>query len=407
MATRQLSLKRPSFTPLMIWLGGLAVLLFVGVIGAINVLINGLQVTGLTDQVPWGLWITIDLSSIALGAGAFTFSAVVYVFRIKRFEPIARPAVFVGFLGYSSAMIALALDIGRPDRFWHPLVFWNVHSVLWEITWCVVLYSSVLVVEFLPVLFESKLFDRWSWLRDWGRRLHKATPIVAILGMALSLLHQSSLGATYGVLSGRAIWFKPSLPILFILSAVSGGIALTLLAAVLVGKFQHTRFLRVDLQREISRFLGYALLAYLYLKIWDWAATSYYSHAPGTAESLARLNATTPYTPTFWLLEIALGALFPVIVMLVPRLRRDDRWVIAACFTVIIGVIINRWNTTLSGLVAPPDWSPGVLGTGAIASYIPSITEVVVGLGILAYALGMFTLGVKYLPVFHKESDDA
>jgi Ni/Fe-hydrogenase subunit HybB-like protein len=171
---------------------------------------------------------------------------------------------------------------------------------------------------------------------------------------------------------------------------------------ILVGKFQHTRFLRPNLQREISRFLGYALLAYLYLKLWDWAATSYYSHAPGTAESLARLNATTPYTPTFWLLEIALGALLPLIVMLVPRLRRDDRWVIAACAFVVVGVIVNRWNTTLSGLVAPPDWSPGVLGTGAVASYLPSVTEIAVGLGILAYALGMFTLGVKYLPVFRE-----
>ncbi len=406
MALRQLSFKRPSIKPLTIWLASLGLLLLVGAAGALRTFAKGLQVTGLSDQVPWGLWITIDLSAIALGAGAFTFSAVVYVFRIERFEPIARPAVFVGFLGYSSAMIALALDIGRPDRFWHPLVFWNVHSVLWEITWCVVLYSSVLVVEFLPVLFESALFDRWPWLRDWGHKLHRATPIVAILGMALSLLHQSSLGATYGVLSGRAIWFKPSLPILFILSAVSSGIGLTLLVTILVGKFQQTRFLRLDLQREISRFLGYALLAYLYLKLWDWAATSYYSHAPGTAQSLARLNATTPYTPTFWLLEIALGALLPLIVMLVPRLRRDDRWVIAACAFVVVGVIVNRWNTTLSGLVAPPDWSPGVLGTGAVASYLPSMTEVAVGLGILAYALTMFTLGVKYLPVFREISGD-
>ncbi len=119
----------------------------------------GLEVTNLTDRVPWGLWITHDLSAIALGAGAFTFSAVVYLFRLKRFEPLARAAVFVGFLGYTSAMLALAMDIGRPDRFWHPLVYWNVHSVLWEITWCVVLYSTVLIIEFLPILFESRLFD--------------------------------------------------------------------------------------------------------------------------------------------------------------------------------------------------------------------------------------------------------
>ena len=153
-----------------LWIAGLVVILGVGVYGMAQVLLNGLQVTGLTNQVPWGLWITQDLSSIALGAGAFTFSAAVYLFRIKRLEPLARVAVFVGFLGYTSAMLALAMDIGRPDRFWHPLVYWNVHSVLWEITWCVILYSTVLVLEVLPLIFESQFFDRWPWLRKWATR---------------------------------------------------------------------------------------------------------------------------------------------------------------------------------------------------------------------------------------------
>ncbi len=105
-----------------IWIGVLGVMLAVGVFGAVRVFVKGLYVTGLSDQVPWGLWITQDLSSIATGAGAFTFSAIVYLFRIKKYQPIARAAVFVGFLGYTSAMLALAMDIGRPDRFWHPLV---------------------------------------------------------------------------------------------------------------------------------------------------------------------------------------------------------------------------------------------------------------------------------------------
>ena len=179
-----------------IWIGILGVLLAVGLFGAIRVLVKGLHVTGLSDQVPWGLWITQDLSSIATGAGAFTFSAIVYLFRIKKYQPIARAAVFVGFLGYSSAMLALAMDIGRPDRFWHPLVYWNVHSVLWEITWCVILYSTVLVLEFLPIAFEHPFFDRWPKIRDFGDLIHKASPVFAGIGLALSLLHQSSLGAT-------------------------------------------------------------------------------------------------------------------------------------------------------------------------------------------------------------------
>ena len=99
-----------------IWIGILGLMLAVGVFGAIRVFVKGLYVTGLSDQVPWGLWITQDLSSIATGAGAFTFSAVVYLFRIKKYQPIARAAVFVGFLGYTSALLALAMDSRRFDR---------------------------------------------------------------------------------------------------------------------------------------------------------------------------------------------------------------------------------------------------------------------------------------------------
>ncbi|HLF26930.1 MAG TPA: NrfD/PsrC family molybdoenzyme membrane anchor subunit [Anaerolineae bacterium] len=407
MSTLRIALRQRIGRPLTAWLIALGTLLVVGAVGGLQVLLHGLQVTGLNDRVPWGLWITHDLSAIGLGAGAFTFSAAVYLFRIKRLEPLARPAVFVGFLGYSSAMLALFLDIGRPDRFWHPLVFWNVHSVLWEITWCVILYSTVLALEMLPVLFESRWFDRWPRLRRAGHNLHRLTPILAVVGMGLSLLHQSSLGATYGVLSGRAIWFKPSLPIMFILSAVAGGVSLTLLATLLTGKLRQRPLVSNEVQREVARYIGFALLAYLYIKLWDWAATSYYSHAPGTADALARLNAVTPYTATFWWLEIVLCGLVPAVILLYRPLRHNDRAVMLALGAIVFGVVVNRWNVTLSGLVAPPDWSPGVLGGVVAAAYAPTWVEVAVSLGILAYALLAFTLGARYLPIYrHATTDD-
>jgi len=390
-----------------IWIGILGLMLAVGVFGAIRVFVKGLHVTGLSDQVPWGLWITQDLSSIATGAGAFTFSAVVYLFRIKKYQPIARAAVFVGFLGYSSAMLALAMDIGRPDRFWHPLVYWNVHSVLWEITWCVILYSIVLVLEFLPILLEYEFFDRWPNLKKHGAFIHKLSPVFAGIGLALSLLHQSSLGATYGVLSGRAIWYKPSLPVMFILSAVAGGISMTLLLTILVGKLKGRQIISRELQADISRFAGYALLAYLYLKIWDWAATSYYSSSPGATEALALLQSTTPYTRTFWWIEIVLGGIVPAIILLSANFRKNDRYTILALGAIIAGVTVNRWNVTLSGLVAPPQWSPGVLGNLITVSYLPTWNEIIVSLGIIAYALLAFSFGIRYLPIYPKDEETA
>jgi len=388
---------------LIVWLVVLGIMIAVGIFGAIQVLTKGLVVTNLSDQVPWGLWITHDLSAIALGAGAFTFSAAVYLFKIESMKPLARPAVFVGFLGYTSAMLALAMDIGRPDRFYYPLIYWNVHSVLWEITWCVVLYSMVLFFEVLPIVFESNYFDRWPWLRKvFARRLHDMTPIFAVLGMGLSLLHQSSLGATYGVLSGRSIWYKPSLPIMFIISAVAGGMALTLLATLATSKIRDRKLMPENTKFQVARVIGYIALGYLYIKLWDWAATSYYSQSPGAADALSRLRATTPYTSTFWWLEIGLGLIVPAIILLYRGFRRKDSLLAIALGLIVIGVIVNRWNVTLSGLIAPPDWSPGVLGDILVATYVPSTVEVMVSIGILGYALIAFTLGARFLPIFSR-----
>jgi Ni/Fe-hydrogenase subunit HybB-like protein len=369
----------------------------------ITVLVMGLQVTGLSDRVPWGLWITLDLSSIALGAGAFTFSAAVYLFRIKSLEVLVRPAVFVGFLGYSSAMLALAMDIGRPDRFWHPLVFWNVHSVLWEVTWCVILYSTVLVLEVVGVVGDSRLGKRWPKLHQLGRISHRLTPVLAIIGMGLSLLHQSSLGATYGVLSGRAIWYKPSLPVMFITSAIAGGMSLTMLATMVVARLRNQQFLSPAVCIGVTKTIGFITLGYLYMKIWDWAATSYYSHTPAAAGMLERLHATTPYTATFWGIEVLLGGLIPAAILLLPDLCERKNLVMLALGAIVTGVVINRWNVTLSGLVAPPSWSPGVLGNVIAVSYSPSLIELFVALGIVSYALLGFTLGVRYLDLYPQQ----
>lgn len=396
--------RNPIISSFRLWMLLLTAMIVIGIVGAFYTLRYGLEVTNLTDRVPWGLWITHDLSAIALGAGAFTFSAVVYIFRVKRFEPIARMAVFVGFLGYTSAMLALAMDIGRPDRFWHPLVYWNVHSVLWEITWCVVLYSTVLFIEFLPILLGSRFFDNHPRIRAFGHMLHKITPVAAVIGLGLSLLHQSSLGATYGVLSGRAIWFKPSLPVMFIISAVAGGTALTLLATIITGKLTHRQLISDELKRSMARLTGYALLAYLYLKLWDWAATSYYTHSPGMAEALELLEVTSPYQQTFWWVEILLAGIIPAIILLYPRFRRNDRLLLVGLSLIIVGIVVNRWNVTLSGLIVPPQWSPGILGNVVAAAYFPSWAEVAVSLGVLGYALMAFTLGVRYLPLFPESS---
>lgn len=384
-----------------IWVGLLTLMLIVGLISGILVLVNGLDVTNLTNQVPWGLWITLDLSSIALGAGAFSLSAMVYIFRVERLRPIARIAVFTGLIGYTGAMLALFMDIGRPERFWHPMVYWNIHSVLWEITMCVMLYSTVLILEFAPVLFDSAPVRRiFPGAPRLGHAIHKFAPIGAVIGLGLSLLHQSSLGATYGVLVARPIWFKPSLPVMFIMSAVAAGVTFVLGITVLYENIIRRRQISVQVRNSLGVVAGIVLALYLYLNLWDFLATSYYSHLPARVESIELLNRFAPYGTTYWLVEILMGALIPVVILLVPALRKRDGLILVAMVFVILGVIVNRWNVTLSGLIVPMDWSPGVAETFSINAYRPSWIEWGVGAGVLGYILMAYTLGLRFLPLY-------
>ncbi len=385
------------------WLSFLGLLLLFGTIAGISVLLNGLVVTNLTNQVPWGLWITVDLSAIALGAGAFSLSTVAYIFRVKSFEGIARMAVFVGFVGYTAAMLALLMDIGRPDRFWHPTVYWNIHSVLWEITMCVVFYSMILVFELSPAVLESDIVSRrFKRAPQLAHLMHRFTPLVSIFGLGLSLLHQSSLGATYGVLAARPVWFKPSMPVMFILSAVAAGGTFTLGLTVFYENIIRKRQITWRLRSQIAAFAGILMLAYLYLKMWDFLATSYYSHLPARVNANALLQSTTPYGVTFWWMEVILGALVPAVILMTPRFRSKDSLLIIAAVLAILGIIVNRWNVTLSGLVVPMDWSPGVADLFPVHRYTPAWTEWGVAIGVLGYALLMFTLGLKFLPLFPK-----
>src|ERR1044072_3585926 len=146
-------------TPWTMWLGVMGLVLLAGLVAGLLVFWKGLVITNLTALVPWGLWITIDLSSIALGAGAFSLCAGVHLFGLKRYQPIARTATFVGLIGYTMATLALILDIGKRERFWHSMVYWNTHSLLWEVTMCVILYLTVLLFETMPILATLE------WLR--------------------------------------------------------------------------------------------------------------------------------------------------------------------------------------------------------------------------------------------------
>jgi len=386
-----------------IWLALIGILILIGLISAVLVFWKGLTLTNMSDTVPWGLWITIDLSAIALGAGAFTLSAIVYVFGVESFRPILRLAVWLGFIGYTSALLTLLLDIGRPDRFYHPWIYWNVHSVLWEITWCITIYLSILILEFLPTIADARIFNRWPWFKRGAAVLHKATPALALIGLGISLLHQSSLGAAYGIVRSRAIWFKPSMPIMFIVSAVAVGPAFTVAIAYILEWVTGKRSIPQNVLVTILKFSGFGLLVYGYIKMWDYLAIAYYGNTQAVTESLSLLNQATPYNFTFWIFEVVLGIVIPAVIFLSSRFNRNPALVVLGASLAVVGIIVNRWNVTVSGLFIPLEYSPGTLYRPEPVSYFPNSIEWGIAIGILGYMLLMLTLGARYLPLFNKE----
>jgi molybdopterin-containing oxidoreductase family membrane subunit len=300
----------------------------------------------------------------------------------------------------------LLLDIGRPDRFYHPWIYWNVHSVLWEITWCITIYLTILIAEFLPVIAEASFFDRWPWVRKAAHVIHKAAPVLAVLGLGISLLHQSSLGAAYGILRSRPIWFKPSMPIMFIVSAVAVGPALTMGMAIVIEWILGKVVVPHKLLGTIARFSGIALLVYGYIKFWDLLAVAYYGNTESVRQSFALLNTLTPYNFSFFVFEIILGIILPAVLFLSPRFNKNTVNLVLGALFAVMGLVVHRWNTTVTGLFVRLDYSPGTEWVPDPVNYFPNLPEWGIALGLVGYGLLLLSLGVMFLPIF-KPADDS
>jgi len=400
------TIRENIFTPWGLWLVFLGTLLSIALVAGLSVFWFGLSITNLTDLVPWGMWITIDLSSIAVSAGAFSLCVGVYLFGLKRYEPIARTATFVGLIGYTMAMLALILDIGRPDRFWKALVFWNTHSLMWEVTMCVMLYLTVLVFETMPILASFEwLRKKYPRIAEKMEKVHHYAPVLAIIGLGLSSLHQSSLGAMYGVIKARPIWYKPEMAVLFMFSAIVGGIAITLLASMLSSKLTPKAKVNDILIERVAHFLGYLMIGYLYFRFWDWLAQTY-TYEPGRTEAFELLTKGT-LSFNFWFGEMIFGALLPTLILLYKPTRLSPFWRMLGLAMIVGGVVAFRFDTNIVGFLAVISYLPGEAMV-SYTSYTPSLVEWAAGLGIIAYGLLAFSLGVKYLRVVdHRLTSEA
>ena len=335
------------------------------------------QSTNLNDQFPWGIWVGFDvLCGVMLAAGGFTLTAAVHIFNIKRLHPIVRPTVLTAFLGYLLVSVALMFDLGRPYRIWHPLIMRNPHSVMFEVAYCVMLYTTVLSLEFAPIVLERFNLQR-------PLKIIRAVLIpTVILGVILSTLHQSSLGTLYLIMPEKLhpFWYSPLLPAFFFISAIAVGLAMTIFESSMSSR-HFGRQLELPILQELGRVLVVVLCVYGTLRFEDLLH-----------RGILRLTLVPSYEMYLFWLEISLSLILPLILLTQRKVRRTAGGLYVAAVLVVLGFITNRLNVSITGLES----SAGM-------HYVPRWTEIAVTGAIIGVGFALFGLAVKYLPIFPAE----
>ncbi|GJM45604.1 MAG: formate dehydrogenase [Gemmatimonadota bacterium] len=332
--------------------------------------------TNLSDTFPWGMWVGFDiLCGVGLAAGGFTVSAMVYILRLEKYRPLARPAVLTAFIGYLMVVGGLMFDLGHPWRIWHPMVMWNPHSVMFEIAWCVTLYSSVLALE-----VSAMVFEKLRWART-TRVVHAATFPLTVCAVLLSMLHQSSLGSMFLIVPGRLheLWYTPILPLLFFISAMGVGLAMTIMESTLSSR-TFGRASELEILAPVGRLASIVFGLYLVIRLADMFRS-------GALTSIWPVDRASAY----FLLEIALLAA-PVVLFNTVRVARNARWLYHTAQVAVLGFVVSRLNVAVTGFEV-------VAGE----SYVPYWTEVAVtGMLVTVGVIG-FYLAARYLPVFEPD----
>jgi len=335
------------------------------------------RVTNLNDQFPWGMWIAFDvLCGVALAAGGFTMTAMGYILGIERYRAIVRPAVLTAFLGYLLVVAGLMFDLGRPWQIWHPLIMWNPHSVMFEVAWCVMLYTIVLSFEFSPILFE-----KLGW-RSPARWYRSVAIIFVVLGVLLSTLHQSSLGSLFLIAPNKVhpLWWSPLLPILFFVSAVMVGFAV-----VIFESYMSARAFNESLERrlivDLARFLFVSLIVFLAIRFQDLLSRGVLQYTI--------YNKMETYF--FWIEQLFF--IIPIWALSRPALRINEKAIFWSSVSVILGLVFNRFNLSITAVIAMSEYK-----------YYPSFLEVFTSLFLVTFGVVLFWMAVKYLPIFKHKS---
>jgi Ni/Fe-hydrogenase subunit HybB-like protein len=333
--------------------------------------------THLSDQFPWGLWIGFDvMCGVMLAAGGFTLTAAVEILNIKRWHAILRPTILTAFMGYLLVCAALMYDLGLPWNIWHPLIMRNPHSVMFEVAYCVMLYTTVLGLEFSPIVFE-----RLGWTKAL-KAVRSVMMVFVILGVILSTLHQSSLGTLYMIMPNKlhAFWYSSLLPVFFYVSSIAVGLAMIIFESSMSSKY-FGRELELPILRDIGRVLMVVLTIYGILKFEDF-------YHRGVLKDVF----VSSYEQRFCLLEIFLSVLIPLALLAFKRVRDSAHGLYLAAVICLLGFVTNRLNVAITGV-------ENAVG----ARYSPKWTEVMITAMFVAMGFAIFAVTARFLPIFPVE----
>ncbi len=386
------------------WTPGVVVLGFLMAAGAAAVLarfIGGIgYVSNLSTARPWGIWIGVDVASgVALAAGGFTTAFLAHILGRHYYEPVARPALLTAMLGYTFVVLGLIVDIGRSWAIWKPMVYWNFHSVLFEVAMCVMFYLNVLYIEFIPIVVErfkgrvnlpgplAALNGAAEFLLGLADKiLSKLMWVFVIAGVVLSCMHQSSLGSLMLIAPTKLhpLWYTPILPLLFLSSAIAVGYPMVVFETTLA-----TTSLKLDSEMRVlsplTRITIFLLGVYLALKIGDMVIRGTYVYLlDGTAQTNA------------FLVEMILGVVVPWVMLLSPAVRSSRRGLFIAAALIVGGVLLNRVNVFVVGYRPPVSEN----------YYFPSITEILITVGFIAGLMFLYRFFVTYLPVLNRPGQE-
>jgi Ni/Fe-hydrogenase subunit HybB-like protein len=376
-------LKRPSRAGIAT-LAILAALTLLGLVTGVYRLFVGLgATTNLTDTHPWGIWIGFDFALIAFSGGAFTLCGLIVVFNQIQCRAVERLVVLTGWLGYVSVLVILLVDLGRPDRFYHFIIYFNHHSPLFEICWCVLLYTTVLTLELAPAIFEGLRKPKIA------KAIHAFVVPTAIIGVTLSMLHQSTLGTLYLAMPTRlhTLWHSAMLPLFFLISSIGMGLStvilVTLVAHNAMGRQVSDEAMGV--MRGMSKASAWVWGVYLLLKAEDLLMA-------GQLREAFALDAQS----IWFLAELVIGVILPIILYSQKKVRESQQWLVGTAILTTLGTMLNRFNATLNGQMTLDG-----------ASYSPHWMEIAIQIGVLAGAILVWYLAAQILPIFEPDHETA